>query len=1079
MSLSAAVAQRFPVRQETRMSAVAGTWDYLIVTASNDRQAAAYRQQIELRRRLGFLSQARDVLVVADPGGRRVGSGGSTVFCLLEVLRRCLAGRGDLGSPAAWRETLGGLRILIVHAGGDSRRLPAYGPCGKVFVPVPADSDSTLGATLFDRQMPTYLALPAMPEGRGQVVVTSGDVLLVFEPEHVRFESAGITGLGCRAAPQRAARHGVYCAADDGTVLRFLQKPAPAEQGAKGAIDRYGQTILDIGVMNLDGDTAVALLGAFGAAVASSGELAWSGEMGRAIDEHGLDFYCEIACAMGTDAGSTAHAAAARSAGSRWPDALLGRLFQALRAVPFRVRVLPHCGFLHFGTSRQIIDGGLELLRLDRGVSQLRTFLTMNSVVAGGAEVSGTDAWVEGCRIDADLHLGGDNVAVGLDVRETLTLPPHACLDVIAGRSRDGRQVAFVRCYATGDTFKDTVAAGATLCGRPVLDWLADVGLTPGDVWPAEAEVNGCTVWDARVFPAAADEAGYPQWLWLVDPQRATDRQRLALKRADRYSLAEIAALADQDAFHARRSAIRAAEVGALLRRLFRLDSGFSAADLAHAIASVPPRARAAWIAQLLAEAHWHHEAQISAAAPSFTYARIIHTLGTALALVADGENAPLDAAAPGLEAALPAARRQWLEGLELAPRDDTSVGQWAARAHKSAFAYVGQAIVTSGRRLPAPPRSALRADEIVWGRAPARLDLGGGWSDTPPYSLEHGGCVINAAVDLNGQPPIHCYARVIRQPVVRIGSIDVGTRVEVAELEELLDFRSATSEFALAKAALALSGFAPEAAEWGHARTLRDMLERFGGGIELTTLAAIPKGSGLGTSSIVGAVILAVVERMMGRQLTRQGLFHGVLRLEQALSTGGGWQDQVGGAVDGVKVVTTQPGLVPDMQVHYVPADLLDPAANGGQTLLYYTGITRLARNILQQVVGRYLDRDRAAMETLRRIHALPPHVADAMARKDMPAFGRAIDTAWRLNKQLDWNSSTPQIEAMLDRVRPHVHGAKLLGAGGGGFLLMVCKSPNDAGAVRRLLEAEPPNGRARFFDFAVSGEGLVVTVC
>ena len=179
------------------------------------------------------------------------------------------------------------------------------------------------------------------------------------------------------------------------------------------------------------------------------------------------------------------------------------------------------------------------------------------------------------------------------------------------------------------------------------------------------------------------------------------------------------------------------------------------------------------------------------------------------------------------------------------------------------------------------------------------------------------------------------------------------------------------------------------------------------------------------------------------------------------------------------MKVVTARPGLVPDPSIHYVPADVLDPRANDGCTLLYYTGITRLAKNILQNVVGRYLDRDRAAMATLREIHAMGHRVADAMARKDLPAFGRLMAEAWRQNKQLDPDSSNEQIEEMLARVGPHLHGAKLLGAGGGGFLLMVCRSTEDARAVRRMLEADPPNERARFFDFDINHEGCAISVC
>jgi fucokinase len=261
--------------------------------------------------------------------------------------------------------------------------------------------------------------------------------------------------------------------------------------------------------------------------------------------------------------------------------------------------------------------------------------------------------------------------------------------------------------------------------------------------------------------------------------------------------------------------------------------------------------------------------------------------------------------------------------------------------------------------------------------------------------------------------------------------------------------------------------------------RTLDEMLRFFGGGIELTTLAAIPSGSGLGTSSIMGAVLMSIIGRVVGRPLAPRELFHAVLKLEQEMTTGGGWQDQIGGAVEGVKMISAEKGLVPDPRIHFVPADVLDPASNGGRTLLYYTGLRRLAKNILHEVVGRYLDRDRGAMETLRRLHAFPPLMAEAMAMRDMDRFGALIDVAWRLNVDLDPDHTTPVIEELRGQIEPHVLGAKLLGAGGGGFLLMVCKSPEDAAAVKRMLEKKPPNDNARFFDYSISREGLVVTVC
>ena len=406
-------------------------------------------------------------------------------------------------------------------------------------------------------------------------------------------------------------------------------------------------------------------------------------------------------------------------------------------------------------------------------------------------------------------------------------------------------------------------------------------------------------------------------------------------------------------------------------------------------------------------------------------------------------------------------------------------LAQWAGKACDLAFHYLRKQIVASGSEVGGPPHSALRSDEIVWGRVPVRLDLAGGWTDTPPYSLEHGGCVLNAAVNLNGQPPIQVYARVAREPVIRLRSIDVGSDLTVCGWDELLDYGSVTGEFALAKAALAISGFSPDGSESSGGRSLRESLIDFGGGIELTSLAAVPKGSGLGTSSIMGAVLLAVIHRVLGRQLNSTELFHGVLRLEQVLTTGGGWQDQIGGSVGGLKLITTPPGPIPEATIRYVPADLIDPQQNGGLTLLYYTGITRLAKNILQEVVGRYLDRDREAVAVLEGLPGLARQLADAIARKDLPEFGRLIGRAWESNKQLDPNCTSGEIEDLLARVRPYTLGAKLLGAGGGGFLLMVCKSAADAGRLRERLEADPPNARARFFEFAVSPQGLEVSVC
>ena len=518
---------------------------------------------------------------------------------------------------------------------------------------------------------------------------------------------------------------------------------------------------------------------------------------------------------------------------------------------------------------------------------------------------------------------------------------------------------------------------------------------------------------------------------------------------------------------------------------LFDPASAFSADGLAAVIRNAGPEARADWILKALREGY---------ASRGLPLSRILHALGSAIGKLAES---PDPGVCPGMllravYGRLSRDEKRWLAGLGLPAGSAGRPSAWASALRDAAFENISRTIVYGEGKGIDRPKNSIRSDEIIWGRAPARLDLGGGWTDTPPYALENGGCVINAAVDLNGQPPIQVYARVIPEPVIRIYSIDHGAQLAIRTMADLLDYRLPTSKFGLAKATLALCGFGPR--EGGGRRTgggsLKARLEEFGGGIELSTLAAIPSGSGLGTSSIMGAVLMAVVHRMIGREVAPRGLFNLVLQLEQELTTGGGWQDQIGGVLPGVKMIRTEPGMIPDPRVHYVPADVLDPRAearrggmgrpsNEGHTLLYYTGLRRLAKNILRTVVGNYLDRDRDAMVTLRALHEYPPKMSEAMAAKDMRRFGELIDLAWRLNKRIDPDSTTPVIEAILAKIGKHIWGAKLLGAGGGGFLLIVAKSPRDAAKVRRLLEFAPPNDRARFFDYDISREGLNVTVC
>ncbi len=1062
------------------MNIISHPWDYLIVTASNQGQAQAYENQLQLRHKLGLISGVKNILVIADPEGQRIGSGGSTIYALLKVLSRELEIPSlKKISSSLFAKVLDRLRILIIHAGGDSRRLPTYGPCGKIFIPIPGESDSILGNTIFDRQFPIYQELPPPESPQGQIVVTTGDVLLFFSPSEVRFRGKGVTGIGCPISPEQAKNHGVFGPDEKGKVRFFLQKPSIAQQREKGVINRYGQTLLDIGVMELDTATSIKLISLPDITIKDS-ELHWSGPMAEEIMSHGLDFYREICCALGSEIQFSGFLAAVRQSGSMLSESFLKTIFDILSDIPFYVHSLSDCIFLHFGTPRQIIKSGSELLRKDLGIIPQDIYLDINNQKSRQGRINAFRSWVEGCRLRSIMNLEGENVVVGVDVEVPLELPAKTCLDILKGKVGE-QDTWFIRIFGIDDSFKTPLNSGATICNQPADKWLERMRASEQIIWNNNFALEQRNLWNACIFPAVSSPQEYREWLWMMNPGEAKEECINAWRKARKYSLSEISDLVTHEDFFQRRKKNRAEEIRQSLRQIFSPNSGFSAAELAFIFEDLKGSDLGEWISQILKEAlSYVDEDKEAPRLESFAFSRIIHTLGTAVKrTLAQKETDWAEILRTAFDNLRDTEKEKLiLLGLESNTLQDAD--NWSSKAQECAFENLGRTIVWNKDKDQDHPRSALRSDEIIWGRAPARLDLGGGWTDTPPYALEQGGCVINAAVNLNGQPPIHVYARVVDEPVIRITSIDHGQRLTIENLDDLLDYRRATSKFGLAKASLVLSGFSLERALWPkQVKTLEDMLTCFGGGIELTTLAAIPSGSGLGTSSIMGAVLMSVINRMIGRKITDRELFNQVLQLEQELTTGGGWQDQIGGIVEGVKMIVTEKGLVPDPRIHFVKADVLDPEANQGQTLLYYTGMRRLAKNILRNVVGRYMDRDRLTMDTLQKLHAYPPLMADAMSRKDIKRFGELIDLAWRLNKRIDPESSNPEIEKIIQKFKPYMYGAKLLGAGGGGFLLVVCNSSHDATVVRKALEKDPPNKLARFFDYTISATGIEATVC
>jgi hypothetical protein len=317
--------------------------------------------------------------------------------------------------------------------------------------------------------------------------------------------------------------------------------------------------------MSLDARAAVQLLRSFCLERADPGDgIEWTPEFHRIILDHGIDLYREICAALGTDATFDEYLRTVRGSGSRLEEAVLARLFADLRSIPLHLQLLSRCDFLHFGSTSQLITSGVELVKRDSGAPPPAGTLVINTETQEGGRIEAADSWVEGCRVHALLHLRGHNVVVGLDVSEPLNLPETACLDLTPGIDREGRQTWFIRYYGVNDSFKHSLAKGATFCGKPLAEWMRLVGV--GDsLWDSDTPETDRTLWNARVFPAEPEHGGYRRWSWMLDADAATPEQKRSYRAADRYSSAEIAVRIDHDAFHGRRAAIRASGPGAWL----------------------------------------------------------------------------------------------------------------------------------------------------------------------------------------------------------------------------------------------------------------------------------------------------------------------------------------------------------------------------------------------------------------------------------------------------------------------------------------------------------------------------------
>jgi fucokinase len=333
---------------------------------------------------------------------------------------------------------------------------------------------------------------------------------------------------------------------------------------------------------------------------------------------------------------------------------------------------------------------------------------------------------------------------------------------------------------------------------------------------------------------------------------------------------------------------------------------------------------------------------------------------------------------------------------------------------------------------------------------------------------------VLNAALTLKGRYPIVVEAARLDEPRLILESRDIDLTLEPRLLGEVTACANPADPFCLPKAALVLRGLVP--ADGAPDTPLADVLRARGGGLRLATGTSIPRGSGLGTSSILAGAVLAGLGRLQGVELSNAALFDEVLCLEQMMTTGGGWQDQVGGLVGGIKLVRTEPGLPQAIQLEPLSLSPRTEAELARRLVLVYTGQQRLAKNLLRIVVGRWLGRDPEMVWLLREIARLADEMRAALLDDDVSRFGELLREHWTLNKRMDPGCTNPFIDGLFDDLAPHICGGKLAGAGGGGFAIFIARGPDGEQELAEALRDRYANTPVAVWPSAIPAQAMMI---
>ena len=917
-------------------------WDYVILTASNEQQAEGFRKQLEERKI--FLPKHTKFVAIPDRDGQRVGSGGAT----LEVLKYL----------RSQEESFEKLRVLVIHSGGDSKRVPQYSALGKLFSPVPHKLPNGRNSTLFDEFMICMSSVPSrIREG---MVLLSGDVLLLFNPLQIDYNNVGAAAISFKEHVETGKNHGVYLNGENGNVKCCLQKKSVEVLRSVGAVNDSNCVDIDTGALIFSTEMMESLYSLIAAP--------------EDYDRHvnaktRLSLYADFLYPLAEDS-TLEDFYKEKPEGEFCPELTVARerVWKVLRPYRMKLLRLAPAKFIHFGTTREILglmNGGVDEYK-DLGWSRIVGSSIKGDTAGYNSVLSSRSTIGEGCYLEVSyVHRNskiGDHCVLSYIEVSDREIPDNVVLHGL--KQRDGSFV--VRIFGIGDNPKEN-----KLFGRDLDELEQKLGVR---LWENSAH----SLWEANLYAEADNiQDGVDAALNLyriVNDESAADIEQW--RNAEKKSLC---------------SGFNAADPDAIIAWNRRMEDLVAMDEITKAIRHKVPaqklqkrttltKVQKEWLKKRLDKSDFGERM------------RLHYYLGVVL----EDENE--------IQECFHIIQAEMLE------------------ATVKSLSYNENARIVTDRHTV---------------NLPLRVNWGGGWSDTPPYCNENGGTVLNVAILLNGKKPVEVTLERIDELKIVFDSRDMDVHGEFDTIEPLQATGDPFDPFALQKACLLACGIIPQ-----KGYKLEDILRRLGGGFVMhSEVTDVPKGSGLGTSSILSAACVKAVFEFTGIEFTEEELYAHVLAMEQIMSTGGGWQDQVGGATPGLKYMSSMPGLKQEIKVTHVELPESARKELDERFVLIYTGQRRLARNLLRDVVGRYVGNEPDSLYALEEIQKTAALMRFELERGNVDGFAKLLDYHWELSKKVDAGSSNTLIEQIFSSIEEMIDGRLVCGAGGGGFLQVILK--------------------------------------